>query len=82
MMLAVSESADAQVRALTLDAINTLDNWLAGGVGSERNSGWRAHYRFARHRIETLRNDPASIERIVPVEAPPGEPIGETLDWY
>ena len=82
MMLAVNDAADSQVRALTLDAIDTLDNWLASSVGSERNVSWRAHYRFARSRIEQMRDDPSSIESIVPVAPPPGEPIGETLEWF
>jgi hypothetical protein len=81
MMLAVNEEADTQVRALAFDGVNSLDEWLASRIASEGNSSWRAHYAFARFRIERMRSDPASIEQIVPVNAPPGEPIGETLDW-
>ena len=81
MMLAVSEAADSQVRALTLDAINTLDDWLGRSAGSERDNSWRAHYQFARTRIEQMRNDPSAIAEIETVTPPPGEPIGETLDW-
>jgi len=82
MMLMVNRNADSQVRAIALDAINRLDAWLAPRVASESNSAWRAHYSFARFRIEQMRNDPSSIEQIAPVTVPPGEPIGTTLDWY
>lgn len=87
MMLAVNNEADAQVRAIVLDAINQLDDWLAPRAASENDSAWRAHYGFARFQIEQMRNDPSSVEQIAPVTVPPGEPIGttnmgSTLDWY
>lgn len=82
MMLAVNNDADAQVRAIALDAVNQLDNWLAPRATSEGDASWRAHYGFARFQIEQMRNDPSSIEQIQPVTVPPGEPIGTTLDWF
>ncbi len=82
LMLAMNEKADAQVRAIALDAINRLDTWLEPQATSENDGAWRAHYGFGRFRIEQMRNDPASIEQIQPVTVPPGEPIGTTLDWY
>lgn len=87
MMLAMNTSADSQVRAIALDAINQLDNWLAPRTTSENDASWRAQYGFARFRIEQMRNDPSSVEQIEPVTIPPGEPIGSTdlgttLDWY
>ncbi|MCH8073722.1 MAG: zinc-dependent metalloprotease [Proteobacteria bacterium] len=82
MLLAINKETDTQVRAIALDAITQLDRWLAERVASERVSAWRAHYGFARYQIEQMRNDPASIEQTIPVTAPPGEPIGTTLDWY
>jgi hypothetical protein len=82
MMLAVNNDADTQVRAIALDAINQLDNWLASSAASERDSAWRAHYGFARFRIDQMRKDPSDIEQIKPVTVPPGEPIGTTLDWF
>jgi hypothetical protein len=81
MLLAINKETDAQVRAIALDAITQLERWLAQRVASERVSAWRAHYGFARFQIEQMRTDPASIEQTVPVTAPPGEPIGTTLDW-
>lgn len=82
MMLAVNPEANTQVRAEAYDSINTLDDWLMSRLNNESNNTWRAHYGFARFRIEQMRNDPASIEQIVPIAAPPGEPIGMTPDSY
>jgi hypothetical protein len=86
MMLAVSDAADAQVRAIALDEISRLDAWLAPRAAGENDPAWRAHYGFGRFRIEQMRNDPASVEQIAPVTVPPGEPIGsgmgESPDWF
>jgi hypothetical protein len=82
MTLAVNEDADPQVRAISLDAINRLDAWLAPRATSENDPLWRAHFGFGRFRIEQMRNDPSSVEQIKPVTVPPGEPIGESLDWF
>jgi hypothetical protein len=87
MLLAVNNGAESQVRAIALDAINQLDNWLATRATSESDSSWRAHYGFGRFQIEQMRRDPSSIEQIEPVTIPPGEPIGSTgmgttLDRY
>ena len=78
MMLAMNTSADPQVRAIALDAINQLDNWLAPRATTENDPSWRAQYGFARFEIEQMRNDPSSVEQIEPVTIPPGEPIGST----
>ena len=82
MMLTVDDNADGQVRAIALDTLIRLDDWLAPRAANENDPAWRAHYRFGRFRIETMRNDPSSIERIVPVTVPPGEPIGMTDEGY
>jgi hypothetical protein len=74
MLLAINKSADAQVRAIALDAVNRLDDWLSQRANNE--SGWRAHYAFGRYQIEQMRTDPASLQETAPVETPPGEPIG------
>ncbi|MFP6815916.1 MAG: zinc-dependent metalloprotease [Pseudomonadales bacterium] len=76
MLLTTNNEAATQVRAIALDAVNRLDNWLAQQTSSERATAWRAHYGFARLRIEQMRSDPSSLEQIAPVTVPPGEPIG------
>jgi len=74
MLLAINKGADSQVRAIALDAVNRLDDWLSQRASND--SGWRAHYAFGRYQIEQMRTDPASIQEIMPVITPPGEPIG------
>ena len=76
MLLAINKEADTQVRAIALDAVNRIDNWLAILVKNPIDNRWRAHYGFGRYQIEQMRNDPASIEATEPVVTPPGEPIG------
>ena len=75
MLLANEVSADSQVRAIALDAVNGLESWLAARAGRENDSGWRAHYGLARFRIEQMRRDPASLKLLKKVPAPPGSPI-------
>jgi len=82
MVLALNKDADSQVRAIALDTVNRLDDWLAPRATSANDSSWRAHYGFARFRIAQMRSDPSSIEQIEVITVPPGEPIGTTLDWY
>jgi len=82
MVLAMNREADSQARAIALDAVKRLDNWLTQRTNGESNNKWRAHYGFASYRIEQMRNDPSSVEQYAPVTVPPGEPIGTTLDWY
>jgi hypothetical protein len=82
MVLAMNKEADSQVRAIALDAVSRLDDWLTLPANSESSSQWRAHYGYARYQIEQLRNDPSSVEQYAPVTVPPGEPIGTTLDRY
>ena len=77
-MLGADAEADTQVRAIAFDAVIELDRWLEVRIGQENDRHWRAHYRLARHRIEQVRRDPAALDGIVPVESPPGSPVGDT----
>jgi hypothetical protein len=72
--LAFNASADTQVRATSLAAVQDLDAWIA--KRSPRDAAMRAHYAFARHEIARLQDDPSAIETLVPVPVPPGSPIG------
>jgi hypothetical protein len=76
MLLANNRDAGYDVRAQAFDSINQLDRWLSGQTGSENDVAWRAHYAHARWQIERMREDPSSLEQIVPVTPPPGSPIG------
>jgi hypothetical protein len=77
MLLSVDAQADTQVRAIAFDVIAELDRWLATRLAREGDARWRAHYRLARHRIERMLDDPASLETLLPVTPPPGSPVGD-----
>jgi hypothetical protein len=76
LVLANNSSADADVRAVALDAVNRLDQWLTVVVSNESDRRWRAHYFQARQQIRRAWEDPSSIEQLAPVTVPPGSPIG------
>ncbi len=75
MLLANDEGADAQARAIALDAVDGLDSWLGARAAGGDDPGWRAHYKFARLRIDRMRQDPKSLEDLEPIAVPPGSPI-------
>ncbi len=77
MLLSINEEADEQVRAIAFDRVNQLDNWLSEQLAVVTTRRWRSHYSLSRHRIKRLREDPASLDTLVPVTPPPGSPIGE-----
>ncbi len=72
--LAFNAKADGEVRAIALDAVDTLDDWLDDQ--SPKDAVLRAHYGFARFEIERLLEDPTLLQLIAPVTVPPGGPIG------
>ena len=74
--LAFDETADVDVRARALAAVDGLQDWL--GRRSPRDDSLRAHYAFAYDEIRRLRDDPAAIRVRVPIPVPPGSPIGST----
>jgi hypothetical protein len=80
MLLAANREAGKDVQAQAFDSVNQLDRWLGGQAGSESDAAWRAHYAHARWQIERMRQDPSSLEQIVPLEPPPGSPIGGMSD--
>ena len=76
LMLANNVAADADVRAIALDSVNSLDNWLSVRVSRETETAWRAHYSMARQHIRRAYDDPSTIEQMETVTVPPGSPIG------
>jgi len=78
LQLSVNPDADTQVRAAALAALNQLDDWLA--ARSSDDVATNAHFGLARLQIERMRDDPASVEVIVPVTPPPGSPIGAVTE--
>ncbi|HZW59439.1 MAG TPA: zinc-dependent metalloprotease, partial [Woeseiaceae bacterium] len=75
MRLATDEAAADQVRAIALDTVDVLDEWLAARTFA--GDAWRAHYRLARARIARMHDDPASVRALPAVPIPPGSPIGD-----
>jgi hypothetical protein len=79
LLLSVNPAAHADVRALALDSVHALDGWLSARAPREADSVWRAHYLLARQSIRRAQDDPASLEKLLPLPVPPGSPIGSTL---
>ena len=73
-----TSDADPDVRAIALDAVTSLDEWLESQAPGDRV--WRAHFGLARYQIARLLDDPSSIDAIVPVTSPPGSPIGSFME--
>jgi hypothetical protein len=76
MRLAVNESADADVQATALGAIDQIYA-LAGGR-SVLDAETLEHFRLARFKIERMLADPTSVTMLPVVTVPPGSPIGTT----
>jgi len=74
LALAFDVSADTDVRATSLAAVQELDTSLA--KRSSRDTTMRAHFAFARSEISRLQDDPAAVESLEPATVPPGSPIG------
>lgn len=74
LRLAFNHSADPDVRATAMAALDDLDTWLTRQ--SPRSDLTNAHYRFAQFELRRLKDDPTGIERIAPIVVPPGSPIG------
>ncbi len=78
LRLAFAADADVDVRARSLATVEDLQRWLARRA--PRDAALRAHYALALREIDRLLDDPAAIERLVPAVAPPGSPIGSTIE--
>lgn len=76
LRLAHNPRADADVSAIALDSVNTLDNWLSARLPRETDTLWRAHYFQARKTIRDVFNDPTLVQQLQTVTVPPGSPIG------
>ena len=76
LTLANDSGATHEVRALALDAIRELADWLPSQ--RVRVAEWQAHYRYAVAEIARLQDDPSQLQRLV-VPVPPGSPIGQGI---
>jgi hypothetical protein len=76
MSLANNNSAPAQVRAIALLKIRSLQEWLTGELKKNIEENQRAHYLFALAEIKTFTDNPKELNLTKPVEPPDGPPIG------
>jgi len=79
MRLAVNTAVDSDVRATALLTINQLYDWLIAAKAAPTGAaptGTQPQQALAQLQIERMRDDPASVDTIVPVASPPGGPIG------
>jgi hypothetical protein len=78
LLLSFDDAASADVRAVAVEAVNSLERRLSDGASRDGATIWRAHYSLAQQMIRQAREDPASLEKLVPVTVPPGSPIGSS----
>jgi hypothetical protein len=76
MALAAEERAAGQARAIALEKIAELEDWLQKQAVAPADVGRRAHYGFALSRIRQFHRDPARPSLAPPASPPPGQPIG------
>ena len=75
MMLAANETAPAQVRAIVFDKLIRLKTWLGGQ--SSTDPELRAFHAYGVAQIRKYETNPKEISVPKPMEAPPGQPIGD-----
>jgi hypothetical protein len=77
MSLAASDTAASQARAIATSRIEDLKAWITARQAVDQNQ--RAHYKFALQRIKEFEDHPNQMSFPIPVEPPPGQPIGD--EW-
>ncbi len=75
MALAGNEGAPAQVRAIAYDKLIGLKTWLAGQASADVDL--RAFQAYGVAQIKKYETNPKEISVPKPIEAPPGQPIGD-----
>lgn len=76
MGLAVSESANAQARALALFKLDELKKWLFQSLSSIDDEDQKAHFFAAYSQIQLFHHNPQQFVFALPLSPPPGAPIG------
>ncbi|MEQ8363351.1 MAG: zinc-dependent metalloprotease [Cyclobacteriaceae bacterium] len=77
LALAASDDASTQVKAIAYLEIDKLKTWLTGKVRSTSDEDWKAHYNYALTQIDWFEKNPDDFKNESPLEAPPGQPIGD-----
>lgn len=75
--LAASDEASTQVKAIAHLEIDKLKTWLTGKLRSTSDEDWKAHYSYALTQIDWFETNPEDFKNESPLEAPPGQPIGD-----
>ena len=82
LALATNDDASTQVKAITFLEIGKLKTWLTTKARSTSDEDWKAHYAYALDQIKRFEGDPDEFKMEKLLDAPPGQPIGDTgLDY-
>jgi hypothetical protein len=84
MSLGSLDRATPQVRAIATLSLSELKIWLTTELKTVKDKDQRAQYLFAVSEIDRFLQDPKKVSIPRPVEAPPGQPIGDYgfgLEW-
>jgi hypothetical protein len=75
--LASDRSAGTQARAIAWFQLEGLQTWLKENSTRTEDNSWKAHFQYAGSQIEFFLENPDQFEHESPLEAPPGQPIGD-----
>jgi Met-zincin/Domain of unknown function (DUF5117)/Domain of unknown function (DUF5118) len=79
MVLANDPKASGQVRAIALQALEQIKDWMTGTHPTD--PAQRAHVFFGIAQIEQYQRDPTKLVLTAPAEPPDGPPIGDDDDY-
>ncbi len=77
MMLASDKSALGQVRAIAAYKLDELEQWIKSQLAYSWDIEQEAHYKYTLKQIVYFHENPEKFEHESPLEAPPGQPIGD-----
>jgi hypothetical protein len=77
LVLASSEQASAQVRALTAARVASLKSWMSVQSQGTADRAQRAHLSYALLQVGLWEKDPKQMSIPAAPEPPPGMPIGD-----
>jgi hypothetical protein len=77
IQLASDQSASFQARAIASHKISELRQWISGQLQYDLDAQLEAHYDYALKQIGHFMDHPEQYRHETPLEAPPGQPIGD-----
>lgn len=77
MKLASDHSATVQARAIASLKIDELQLWIGDQLEYSSDPQLEAHYRYALRQIDHFNKHPEEYRHELPLEPPPGQPIGD-----